>query len=109
MPPTKKANAKKAAKSKDAAAEAAPRQLQEESAKCKKILDDVDTILDAQDDLLKAFVILLNSTEKNEKDEVVTVCSQDDPEHILRALKKIEVKAERQSLVLKNMVAALSE
>lgn len=110
MAPTKKASAKKAAKSKEAVAEVAtPKELRPQSEKCQKIVEDVDDVLDSMDGILKAFVIFLNSTEKNEAGETVTAWHVDDPEHLLRALKKVETKAAKQALVITNMLAALSE
>lgn len=98
MAPTKKASASakpKASKAKAEAAEPA-KELTAESEGCKKILDDIDGVLDSMDDVLKAFMLFIGGED----------CTVDDPVHLERALRKIHNKAEKQILVLTNTVAA---
>jgi hypothetical protein len=95
MAPTKKANASAKPKASKAKAEAAVEPAKE-SEGCKKILDDIDGVLDSMDDVLKAFMLFIGGED----------CTVADPVHLERALRKIHNKAEKQILVLINTVAA---
>jgi hypothetical protein len=94
MAPTKKAAAK--SKTAKAKAEATTSEPAKESEGCKKILDDIDGVLDSMDDVLKAFMLFIGGED----------CTVADPVHLERALRKIHNKAEKQILVLINTVAA---
>ena len=106
MAPGKKASAKKAPKGKKAAeaVEETPvaKELPAPSAGCQKILDDIDEVLGTMDDVLKAFVIHINTHEDD-------ACLPDDPHHIELGLGKIRNKASAQVTCLQKMVEALNE